>query len=335
MKIDPDALERILLVRLSALGDCVASIPILLALRERFPKAHIAWAVQDNNAPLLRNLSQLDEIIVFPRARWRKAGWRQIFREGRRLIRHLRMRRFDLAIDAQSNSKSSALAWLSGAPIRIGHGGEEAREISAWLNNVRVAPPPGVDHIVRRNLQLLSPLGIEASEPRFSLPRDEASHRRILSWMNSQGVTPGEAILLVPFCGRPEKEWPSQRFSELAALLAKAGDHVIVQSAPGREKESRAIAEAANHKNVHISPQTTIPELVELIRNSRRAVGGDTGPIQIAGAIGIPSISLFGPTDPKRLRPWSHCAVLPLESDPKAVANALSNPEASSDGEIG
>lgn len=319
----PQPVERILLLRLSALGDCAAAIPVLLALRERFPHAHIAWAIQDNNLPLIRNIEELDEAIIFPRARWRQARTMTKLREGRRLIRHLRKRRFDVAVDVQSNSKSALLAWLSGAPVRIGHGSEEAREVSASFNNRLIPPPPSEPHIIRRNLNLLSALGIDQPEVRFSLPKDAAAHKQMQRWLAHGGLQAQQYVLLTPFCGRPEKEWPRAHFSELAHRLASAGVPVVIQRSPGREAECDEIVREAQHEKITASPPTNIPQLVELIRMAGLVFGGDTGPLQIAGALGTPSICLFGPTDPNRLRPWSACEVMSLEIDPITAAKTI------------
>jgi ADP-heptose:LPS heptosyltransferase len=125
----PSIVKRILMIRLSALGDCVVAYSGIPGLAESFPHAHIAWAIQDNFAPLIRNLPGLDEIVIFPRRRWKQSGFATQWKEGLRLFRHLRMRKFDVTIDVQSNTKSAMLAFLTGARLRIGHGMEEAKRI--------------------------------------------------------------------------------------------------------------------------------------------------------------------------------------------------------------
>ncbi len=324
MKLEPSTLERILLVRLSALGDCLAAVPVFHALRKRFPKAHIAWVVQDNFAPLLGQLPGLDEIIVFPRRRWLNSRSRGLpWGEARQFIRHLRLRRFRLAVDVQSNTKSSLIAFLSRAPVRIGHGGEEARELSAWFNTLRIPPAPGEHHIVQRNLGLLRPLGIEPAEPDFTLPPDPYARRRMLHWLHSQGLREQAYDLLVPFCGQPEKEWPPAHFTALAGRLAQAGRPTVMLLGPGKEQETRDLLPAPSFPLVILGPQTNIPEMAELVRMARVCAGGDTGPVQIAGALGVPTICLFGPTDPRRSRPWSNSCPMPLDSPPEVVFEAI------------
>lgn len=324
MKLDIERIERILLVRLSALGDCLAAIPVFLALRERFPRAHIAWAIQDNFAPLIQNLPGLEETIVFPRQRWKKMDSHRLkIREALRFLRHLRLRRFDLTIDVQSNAKSSVLAFLSRAPLRIGHGCGEAKEISSWFNNCRVTYPSDMLHIVNKNLHLLSPLGVSGVEPVFSLPVDAAARQRVQGWLNAKGIPENGYILLFPFCGGKEKEWPGSRYTELAQRLAKEGLRPILGCAPSEEEKAKALIPPSCDKPVRLGPKTNILDLVEFVRSARACVGGDTGPLQIAGALRVPSVSLFGPTDPRRSHPWSASRALPLTAEPQTIFQTL------------
>lgn len=313
-------IERILLIRLSALGDCLAAVPVFHALREHYPKAHIAWAIQDNFAPLIQTLPGLDEIIVFPRQRWRRM--RSLIPkwiEFRQFARHLRLRRFDVTVDVQSNSKSAMIAALSHCRDRIGHGYGEAKEISMGLNTHFIYPPTGMEHIVLKNLYLLRGLGIEASEPDFTLPPDPLAQRRIRQWLSSKRISEKGYVLLVPFSGDPMKEWAPDKYSELARELAEDGPAVVFLNGPGKEQETQAMIPALRGKRVFLGPRTEILEMVELSRMAQVAVGSDTGPIQIAGAFGVPTVALFGPTDPKRSHPWGPTQVRTLEVSANTV----------------
>jgi ADP-heptose:LPS heptosyltransferase len=157
-----DGSPRFLITRLSALGDCVHTLPLAAALRRHHPDAYIAWVAEAHVAPLLANHPAIDEVISLPR-RWAKSlstilGVR----------RRLQALDFAVAIDPQSLTKSAALAWASNAPMRIGFAGEFGREISQFLNNVLVPSRPV--HAVDRYLTLLRPLGIERPEVRFDIP---------------------------------------------------------------------------------------------------------------------------------------------------------------------
>ena len=153
---------RILIVRLSAIGDVVQSVPIVCALRERFPQAFLAWAVEERAGTLLRGHEAINELIALPHGFLASPGgvWR--------LRRRLLDLHFDTAIDVQSLTKSALLAWFSGARRRIGFGNPGGRELSTWFNNERVDPK--AMHEVDRYLELLRPLGIESPTVRFQLP---------------------------------------------------------------------------------------------------------------------------------------------------------------------
>lgn len=317
------SIERILVIRLSALGDCVVAIPVFLALRKHFPHAHIAWAIQDNFAPLIRNLPGLDEIVVFPRRRWKQSGFETQWKEGLRLFRHLRMRRFDATVDIQSNTKSAVLAFLTGARLRIGHGMEEAKELSPWLNNRRAEYPPTMQHIVRRNLHLTSFLGIEETEPQFALPIDPPSRQRILAWLHSNNLREKKYDLLFPFCGGKEKEWPGECFTALAESLARDGRTVLLGCGPGEKDKAERLIPSAHRDRVCLTPRTDILELVEMVRLARVCVGGDTGPLQMAGALNVPNVSLFGPTDPARSHPWQNSLVRSILDEPDTIRAAI------------
>ena len=154
---------RILIVRLSAIGDCVLTVPLVHAIRQRYPEAHIAWIVEERAASLLEGLRGLDELLVVPRK------WLRSLRTVLRIRRELRDRRFEISIDPQSLTKSSLLGLLSGAKQRICFGPPDGRELAPMLGNCRVQARG--EHLVDRTLELLRPLGIEHAEASFELPR--------------------------------------------------------------------------------------------------------------------------------------------------------------------
>ena len=319
----PKSIDRILLIRLSALGDCICALPVFAALRKHYPKAHIAWAIQDNFAPLLQTIPGLDEIIVFPRQRWKKIPlWLQC-KEIYRFIRHIRMRHFDVTIDPQSNTKSGGVAFFSRAPLRICHGGNEAKELTLWLNNHPVLPLEEQPHILQRNLHLLSPLEIPAAEPAFPLPSDPFAKAAIHSWLTKHRLVSSRVALLVPFCGNKKKEWPVDQFMQLSKMLSANKIPAVYINGPGREEETKALIPAGCEDTVLLGPRTGILEMVELIRAAGVCVGGDTGPIQIAGALNIASVALFGPTAPERSKPWGKHTILPLDSQADTVTSAI------------
>ncbi len=278
---------RILLVRLSAIGDVIQSMPIACALRERFPKAFIAWAVQNHAGQLLQGHEAIDQVIPLPR------GWLKSPAGVWRLRRQLRALRFDVAIEAQGLTKAAILAWLSGAPRRIGFGNPWGRELSRWFNTETVDTPG--PHIVERNLQLLGPLGIERPTVRFLVPEGAVDRESADAMLRSLGITDRFAIINAG-AGWPSKLWPAERFAAVAAHLGTAWQlpTLVVWAGPDERSIASQIA-AGSEGHARPSPKTTLTELAALARRASLFIGSDTGPLHLAAAVGTPCIGLYGP----------------------------------------
>lgn len=285
---------RILLVRLSALGDVVQCLPALAALRAGQPSAEIGWLVEDRNAELLRDHPHLDRVFVFER---RKGSVRATLR----LRRELAAWRPDVAIDLQGNLKGATLARLSGAARRIGLPEGEAREGAHRFATETVAAGSAGEHRADRALRLVAPLGARpGAEP--ALGRlDDALRDAVRARLAAAGVAPGGYALLVP--GTSEfgafKRWPARRFGELASRLAGSRGLVpLVVQGPGQEDLAE---EAVSHAGgaARLAPLTSgLRELQALLADAALVVGADSGPVVLASALGVPTVALFGPKDP-------------------------------------
>jgi heptosyltransferase I len=287
---------RILIVRLSAIGDVVQSVPVVCALRERFPQAFLAWAVQERAGTLLRGHEAIDELIVLPHRFL--ASPREVWRLRRRLLGL----QFDTAIDVQCLTKSALLAWLSGARRRIGFGNPGGRELSKLFNNERVDPKSM--HQVDRYLELLQPLGIASPNVRFQLPEhagDGAAAARILA----ERKLDRDYAIINPGAGWPSKLWPTDRYAAVARHLGQK--HGLPTLIVWGGKAEQPLAEqivAAAEGMAKIAPATTLPELAALSRRARLFVGADTGPLHIAAAVGTPCVGLYGPWPADRHGPY-------------------------------
>jgi lipopolysaccharide heptosyltransferase I len=280
-------MPRFLITRLSAIGDCIHTMPLVSALRKRFPSAYIAWATQSVPATLLDGYPGLDQTIVVDR-NWLKSP-RQIVM----LRQKLRALKFDVTIDPQSLTKSAAIGWLSGARQRIGFERPQGREASPWLNTDLVVPR--ARHVVDRYLQLLTPLvGGELLEVRFELPVYEQSRvRQFLQQM--QG---GNAYaVLNPGAGWDSKLWLPDRFAHVARHLGERHQTPsVVVWAGSREKSwaQQIVDQSGGH--AWLAPSTDLPELAYLLNGARVCVAADTGPLHLAAAVGTPCVGLFGST---------------------------------------
>lgn len=294
--LSPDSNARILVVRLSAIGDVVHGLPVLNALRDALPRAWLAWLVEQPGADLLRRHRALDELIVV------EPGWLKSPRVLVGLRRRLRAMKLDVAIDVQGLSRSAIAARLSGAPCRIGFAGPDGREISRGLNNTRVLAAQ--THVVDRNLELLHPLGIAPSSVRFDIddaPDDAAMARQ---WIDSHQL--GERFAVInPGAGWPSKRWPAERFGAVAQHLGH--DHalrsLVVWSGDAEQALAQQIVSASAGYAV-LAPATTLRQLAAFARRAALFIASDTGPLHLAAAVGTPCVGLFGPTDAQRNGPY-------------------------------
>jgi heptosyltransferase I len=280
---------RILIVRLSAIGDVIHGLPVLCALRSALPNAFLGWVVEGRSGDLLEGHSALDALIRVPR-RWLTSP-----REVWRVRRRLRELRFDTAIDLQCLTKSGVAAMLSGAPRRIGKAPPHARELSRWFHNELV--DVGGAHVIDHYLELLRPLGIESPEVRFDLPEQPADARMAEKTLRENHLTAGSFAILNPGAGWPSKIWPADRYGELAAWLMRS--HGLPSLAVWGGEAERPLAEtivATSGNTARLAPPTTLAELAAICRRASLCVASDTGPMHLAVAVGTPTISLHGPS---------------------------------------
>jgi heptosyltransferase I len=287
--------RSILIVRLGALGDLVHALPAVAALRAAWPDARIDWLVDSRYAALLQLVPVIDRAIVM--------GGRGT-RPALSVIRELRRARYDMAIDFQGLLKSAALARLAGARETAGFIAGQLREPSAGVFYTRRIPADDSGHVVRKNLSMVEALGAPARETASPLKVTSSPVPGRVRELLQCGPA-GRFALVNPGAGWPNKQWPADRYGAIAAhLLARHGMPSIVTWGP-KEQALAAEAAAASDGAAMVAPSTTIADLVELSRAAAIAVAGDTGPMQLAAAVGTPVVGVFGPTNPLRNGPWN------------------------------
>jgi lipopolysaccharide heptosyltransferase I len=280
---------RILIVRLSAIGDVIHGLPVLCALREALPEAYLGWAVEGRAAEVLDCHPALDSLIRLPR-RWLKSP-----SEVWRLRRRLRESHFDTVIDLQCLTKSAVAAWLSGAPRRIGKAGDDGRELSKWFHNELVAAGGG--HVIEHYLDMLRPLGVESPNVRFDLPELLPDARMADQFLRAESLSAGRYVILNPGAGWPSKIWPAERYGELAHRLFDL--HGLASVAVWGGAQELPLANrivATSRGRAYLAPPTSMAELAALCRRAALFVGSDTGPMHLSVAVGTPTISLHGPS---------------------------------------
>jgi lipopolysaccharide heptosyltransferase I len=297
---------NIAIVKLSSLGDVVHALPVAAALRRDFPRGHLTWVVERREAALLLGNPAIDEVAVADTRAWRRLSGAGVHtgRAVGALLRHLRGRRFDVAVDLQGNLKSGVLTAATGAALRIGFAARRCREpLNALFTNRRVAPPPEARHIVEQQLALLDPLGVTPGAATFWLPRDGAAEAEIEGALRALGLEAGDAVVaLNPGAGRAAKRWSPARFAALARRLrGDMGATALVVWGPAELDQAQAIA---RESGALLAPPTDLPALVALLRRTRVLVAADTGPLHLAAALGVACVGLYGPTDPARTGPY-------------------------------
>jgi heptosyltransferase-1 len=288
---------RILIVKLSSIGDIVHTLPALAALRAAMPQAEISWVVERRSAEILRDNPILDRLIeVDTKALRRGLMSGETLRAPRQQLRRLRASAFDIALDFQGLLKSASIARLSGARRVFGYSRPNLREPASALLLSKTIAVPRQTHVIRKSLLLLEgALDIrepaELSFPINTTANDEAEARE------AAAMTGGKYAILNPGGGWPTKLWSVDRFGKLADLLwSNYAISSLVTYGPGEE----ALADGVRQSSVSGKAQPvslSLKGFYSLARNAKVYVGGDTGPTHIAVAAGTPIVGLFGPTE--------------------------------------
>ncbi|MFB1490444.1 MULTISPECIES: glycosyltransferase family 9 protein [unclassified Thiocapsa] len=290
---------KILIVRLSAIGDIVFASPLIAALRRAYPQAHIAWLVQPEYRSLLDRHPDLDEVIACPLGHWRRLWRERRLREllsGIAALRtNLREYRFDLAIDLQGLLKSGALTRLSDARERIGLG---SREGSRWLMTRTLLRGGDPRRIGSEYLYLAETLGLPVEDFAMAIHYGETEADFADRIIAKHDLSDGFAVLC-PFTTRPQKHWIEERWAPLAARIqADLGLTPVLLGAPADLEAATRIGDAADTSLVDLTGRTSLIEAAALIDRASLLIGVDTGLGHIGIAFGTPSLLLFGSTCP-------------------------------------
>jgi len=285
-------MKRILLIRFGSLGDVVLTTPAIRAVREAFPDAYIAMLVGERSADIVSENPRLDEVISFRRDA-------KGFSEMRRVAATLKERNFDVSVDMQRKFRSSLLAYLSGAELRIGY-----HQPGGFLCNVKI-PDNENKHAVDRNLALLRPLGIEAGlrEPEMFLSHaDQQYASRVFE---AQGLNSKSPIVgMFPGAGWRHRCWPTERFAAIGDLAAeKYHAGVVIFGGPGEEDIVDNVTGNMSAPAVAIKDRMTLRQLGAMIKNCDLFLSNDTGPMHISVAVGTATIALFGPGNHIKFQP--------------------------------
>jgi heptosyltransferase-1 len=304
-------MEKLLILRLGSMGDILHALPGAAALRRAFPSAAIGWAVEQRWSELLcargaENAASgapekplVDRLHFINTVAWRKAPFsNQTWKEAWSAMSALRAARYKLAVDFQGAWKSAGLALWSGAPESIGL--DRPRERPAAMFYTRRVLTTA-RHVVDQGLELAAAASGQAPGPLcFPLPCSAASE----SWCDDELRRRGlqDFALLSPGGGWGAKLWPSENYGQVAAGLARQGLPSLINFGPREEELARAVEQASGGAAQPLC--CSLGELIALTRRARLFIGGDSGPMHLAAALGVPVVAIFGPTDPARNGPY-------------------------------
>jgi lipopolysaccharide heptosyltransferase II len=301
---------KILLIRLRLIGDVVFTTPTFRALRRGFPGARLSYVVEPHAAPVVAGNPNLDEVILAtrPDARGRIVS-------DLRLARRLRADRYDLVLDLHGGPRSAWLAWATGAPRRVGY----TVAGRGWMYTERVARDRVLRprHSVVNQWDLLAALGFDPPDPDRDptemtvMPAAVESVSRKLAAAGVDDAA-GAPIVVHVSAGNPFRRWPATSFVDLLVSLLRTDGRrrVVVVSGPSERAAAREIGARAraaiggNGAGVVDEVEFDLAELRALMDRAALFVGGDSGPLHVAGTTGVPVVGLFGPTLAARSAPW-------------------------------
>lgn len=318
--------DRILLVKPSAVGDVIHTLPVLVKLRNRYPEARIDWLLTPSIAELIGHHPALSNVIPFERNSLARLGrsWSAVG-DLVHLLRAIRRPRYDLVIDLHGQFRSALLVLATGAPVRIGfdgpgkdprrgsernlpgeayrHGWTGARE-GSWLAYTHRIPIPTLDvHAIDRYLWISDLLGLDSSPPDLRIPIPVPAEERVEELLQSHGLLDRPLAVLVPGTRWETKHWHVEGFAAVARHLLRTG-RAVVLAGSASERERCDIVASMCPGACSLAGETKLSELAALMRRAAVCVTNDSGSMHLAVALERPVVSIFGPTDPVWIGPY-------------------------------
>jgi lipopolysaccharide heptosyltransferase I len=295
---------KVLLVKLSALGDVVQALPVAMAIKRQMPQAQVDWVVERPSAGLLYGHPALNRILVSPR-HVISDHKSEFFRHVIPFIRQLRAEYYDAVLDLQGLMKSAMVVALSRGRRKIGFkGGKEP--LASWPLNLRLDPYDPDRHALKRYLDVLEPLGIlRPSQAEFGLQAGREALDRVGEMLGRMRANDRPLVVLHPMALWPSKLWPVSHWAELARMLAGQGLHLVLSGAPADRPVTEKIASLSGVGDdlLNLAGRTGLPDMVALLSLADVLVSTDTGVMHLAAALDTPVVALFGPTAPWRTGP--------------------------------
>ncbi len=285
-------IKKILIVKPSALGDIVHSLPFLAAVKKKFPHAEIDWVVAHGLHKFLEGHPMIDRLWVIKKDQWKKPGHlKDTFKEINDLRMGLKTSRYDVAIDLSGLLRSGMITWFSKAKIKLGF--KESDEGSPFFYTHKIHGSMNI-HAIDRYLEIARFMGCVVDKIEYPFAPYDPSPP-ILNKL------PPQYVVMTPSAGKPANRWPAEKFGRLCAKLELPV--VVIASATEADIAAEVVAHA-NGKAISLAGRTGLKDLIALIAKASYFVCNDTGPMHIAAALNIPVFAVFGPANPVRTGPY-------------------------------
>jgi heptosyltransferase I len=284
--IDGSTVKRVLIVKLSSIGDVVHALPVASALKDADPSRHIAWAVDRWTAPLVTGHPAIDRVLVGPS-----------------VLRDVRRDQYDVVLDLQGLARSAIISAFAKTRYRIARAGQ--RE-GAHLVSRAVPLPDAPVHAVEEYLSVARHVGAGIGPPRFDLPVQADARQRVddrLADARRTGRTTSREIVVAPSASKAWKGWPMRRWREVIDALSAEGQVFLIGTAADRFRHAALVARLARPV-IDWTGETTLAEVVALIERAALVIANDSGVAHVAAALGVPVTAIYGPTNPERLSPF-------------------------------
>ena len=315
---------RLLVIRLSSIGDIVHALPAVAALGESFPQLQIDWLIEKRYAPLLAGNPYVQRTLPLDTLSWRgDLPPLSALEDMVKTLRGLRGGAYETAVDFQGLWKSALLALLAGAKERVGLAEPWMREPSAAVLYTQRVPATGRKHVVEEGLALVEHLGARVGRWQFPLPHNAEDDHYIddqLGRLEAQ-----DFLIINPGGGWRSKRWAPENYALLLRRLDNLGYTCMLTGSRGESDLIRAILKSADAKRAFYFPSSVV-QFIALARRARLFLGGDTGPMHLAAAVGTPLVAVHGPTDPARNGPFSAADIALYNHAP--VNHSRRNPNA-------
>jgi len=307
--------RSILIVKLSAIGDVIQTLPMAEAMKRQYPDARIDWVVEEDASALLLHHPVINRVIISRRKSWVKkalkpGGFWRTLREVGRFIRELRSRRYDWVIDNHGIFKSGLLVLLSRGRRKIGFQASAgiADVGSYFFTHERYKPLSIERHALERYLDLVSQLGVPTDSTAFHLPVPPDAVKRAEVMLREKGFDSHPLVVLHPMAKWETKQWPAEKFARLVYALGQRKASVVMTGSPQDEGPIGEIIQRMGDsvEVLNLAGKTDLMELAAIFSLSDLVLSPDTGPMHLAAAVKAPLIALFGPTAPWRTGPYGN-----------------------------